>query len=264
VLLLLYRSCGQRTLLAWSGALLLLPFWLNLWRVAAFVPAAAASAPRPPVADVVSRAAHAYLGGGWYERFLQNFHDWSINNADGFFTVIIVLAWFLAGLFLWRSGFVESLLERKPLLNRICLWCLILSQGGLLLVYQVHQTWRPSPARLPALLLAATVVRVAATAAISIGYAAGITLFTLSGRLPRLRQGLQTVGRTALSNYMLQSIVGTAPHAGYGLGLYARVGALHAMLLSVLVFVLQMPLSAWYLTRLRTGPGRPAAAASLP
>ena len=273
-LLLLYRNCGQRALLGWAGALALLPFWLNLWLIAAFRPSAAASAPRTPVAELVARASNAYLQGSWTGRLRQSFHDWRVNNADGYFTVLIVLAWFLAGVFLWRSGFLQRLPERAGPLKRICLSCLVSGVAGLLLVYYVRQTWQPRARHFPALLLAAVFVRVAATAAVSIGYAAGIALFAGSGRLPRLNQGLQAVGRTALSNYLLQSLVGTSIHSGYGFGLYARVGALQAMGLSLAVFCLQMPLSAWYLSRWRTGPaewlwrrityGRPVSTPSAP
>lgn len=251
-LLLLFRNASQRALLAWAGTLVLLPFWFSVWRIARFSPAAPAA--DLPVAKIVARAARAYLNGSWADRLRQSFHDWTVNNADGYFTVLVVLAWFLAGVYLWRSGFLQKLEEHKQLLKRVCLGGLVLGTAGLLLVLWVRRTWRPSPAHFPALLLAAVLVRVAAASAISFGYAAGIALFALSGRLAWLNQGLQAVGRTALSNYLLQSLAGTTLHSGYGFALYARVGALHAMLMSMAVFALQMPLSAWYLARWRTGP----------
>lgn len=268
--LLAFRSCGRRGLLTAAGALLLLPFWLTLWRIATFTPAARPpAAPHDAVAEVVSRAARAYLHGSWTERLCQNFHDWTINNDGGYFTALVVLAWFLAGVWLWRSGFVLQLRERAALLARVALWCLPLGIAALLVVFQIRQAFQPRAGHLPVLLLATVLVRVVATAAISVGYAASLALLTLSGRLSRLERGLQAVGRTALSNYLLQSLVGTFVHYGYGLGLYASLGAARALLLSVAVFGLQIPLSLWYLSRHRTGPvewlwrrisyGRPAA-----
>ncbi|MFN8095232.1 MAG: DUF418 domain-containing protein [Vicinamibacteria bacterium] len=272
-LLWLFRGCGRRALLAWAGALLLLPFWLTLWRIATFsASAGSGSSPRPLVDDVVARAAHAYLHGSWRERLGQNFHDWTVNNADGYFTVLVVLAWFLAGVWLWRSGFVSRLRERASLLKRVAGWCLTLGVAALLLVFHVRQSLHPRPDHLPELLIVAALVRVAATAAVSVGYAAGIAHLAASGRLPRLERGLEAVGRTALSNYLLQSLVGTFVHYGHGLGLYSKVGAAAGMALSLAVFSLQVPLSLWYLSRRRTGPvewlwrlmsyGRPAEVAA--
>jgi uncharacterized protein len=254
-LLWLFRGCGRRALLAWASALLLLPFWLTLWRIATFsTSAGSSSAPHPRVDDVVARAAQAYLRGSWRERLGQNFHDWTVNNADGYFTVLVVLAWFLAGLWLWRSGFVHRLPERASLLKRIAGWCLTLGVAALLLVIYVRQSLHLRPDHLPAVLLAAVLVRVCATVAISVGYASAIALLTLSGRLPRLERGLEAVGRTALSNYLLQSLVGTFAHQGHGLGLYGKVGATAGAALSLVVFSLEIPLSLWYLSRRRAGP----------
>ncbi|MBI4889077.1 MAG: DUF418 domain-containing protein [Acidobacteria bacterium] len=58
----------------------------------------------------------------------------------------------------------------------------------------------------------------------------------------------------APSNYVLQIVIGTTIHYGYGLGLYGKVGAVQGFVLSVAVFAMQMPLSALYLARLPTGP----------
>lgn len=252
VLLLAFRNAGQRTLLASACTLLLLPFWLNLYRVATHAPRATAGSHGEPVSSIVGRAAHAYGQGGLAERFRQNFHDWTVNNADGYFTVLVVLAWFVAGVWLWRTGFVERLGDHRTLLRRVAAASLAGGIAVLLGVPHVRQAWQPSATHLPALLLATVASRVAATAAVSVGYAAGIALFALSGRAGRLSAGLEAVGRTALSNYLLQSLAGTTLH--YEFGLYARVGAFPSLLLSMLAFALQMPLSAWYLARYRSGP----------
>lgn len=65
---------------------------------------------------------------------------------------------------------------------------------------------------------------------------------------------LAPVGRMALSNYLFQSLVGALLFTGYGLGLYGRVGAALGVLLSLVIFAVQIPLSAWWLRRFRFGP----------
>lgn len=253
VLLLLFRNCRQRTLLVWAGILALLPLWLSFYRIATFAPPARAAA-GASVDSVVARASRAYLHGSWPDRLRQTFHDWLVNNADAYFVVLLVLAWFLAGVFLWRSGFLHRLREHAPLLKRVCFWGLLYGIGGSLLALHVRQTWQPRPYHLPGLLVLNQLLRLSAGAALSLAYAAAIALFTLSTACPGLQRGLQAVGRTALSNYILQSIVGTTIHYGYGLALYGTVGALEAFLLSLTVFAGQMTLSAWYLSHWPVGP----------
>jgi len=65
---------------------------------------------------------------------------------------------------------------------------------------------------------------------------------------------LGAVGRMGLTNYLLQSTVGTLLYYGYGLGLQLKLGNLSGLVLGVAVFALQVPLSVWWLRRFQFGP----------
>jgi uncharacterized protein len=65
---------------------------------------------------------------------------------------------------------------------------------------------------------------------------------------------LAAVGRSALSNYLLQSVIGTMIFYSYGLGLYGRVGPALGVGLSVVIFLVQVPVSVWWLRRFQFGP----------
>jgi uncharacterized protein len=66
---------------------------------------------------------------------------------------------------------------------------------------------------------------------------------------------LAAVGRMALTNYLLQSVVCTAIFNGYGwVGLYGQLSTFAGLLLSFALFFLQIPLSNWWLERFRFGP----------
>ena len=65
---------------------------------------------------------------------------------------------------------------------------------------------------------------------------------------------LAPVGRMALSNYLAQSIVFTLLAYSYGLAWYGRVPPGAAVLLGCGVYVVQVPLSRWWLLRHRFGP----------
>ncbi|MEO1201451.1 MAG: DUF418 domain-containing protein [Pseudomonadota bacterium] len=83
----------------------------------------------------------------------------------------------------------------------------------------------------------------------------GVVLAALRrGWLPRFKARLAAVGRMALSNYLLQSLVMTTIFYGYGLGLYAEVGRTGQMLFVAGLGALQLWVSALWLKGFRFGP----------
>jgi uncharacterized membrane protein YeiB len=86
----------------------------------------------------------------------------------------------------------------------------------------------------------------------SVGYIAAIVLL-LHGRWRGLLARLAPVGRMALSNYILQSLLGTLFFYGYGLGHWGMPRA-QQLLYVLAVFALQVLLSRWWLSRFRFGP----------
>jgi len=86
----------------------------------------------------------------------------------------------------------------------------------------------------------------------ALSYACGGALLLRDRRA--ITRAFANVGRLALSNYLLQSLVMTTLALGYGLGLYGRVGYATAIALALLVYLAQVALSAAYLRRFRFGP----------
>ena len=85
-----------------------------------------------------------------------------------------------------------------------------------------------------------------------LGYiAVGVVLF--HGRCRGWLARLAPVGRMALSNYILQSVLGTFFFYGYGLGHWGMPRA-QQLLYVLVVFALQLLLSRWWLARFRFGP----------
>jgi len=61
-------------------------------------------------------------------------------------------------------------------------------------------------------------------------------------------------GRMSLSNYIMQSVIGSFVYYGYGLGLYKYTGATYCVLIGLLLAVMQGYFSAWWLRYHRKGP----------
>jgi uncharacterized protein len=83
----------------------------------------------------------------------------------------------------------------------------------------------------------------------------GLVLWLLGkGKPAGLFTRFGAVGRMALSNYLLQSLVLTAIFYGYGLSLYGEVPRLAQMLFVLGLIGFQLVLSPWWLARFRFGP----------
>jgi uncharacterized protein len=61
-------------------------------------------------------------------------------------------------------------------------------------------------------------------------------------------------GRTALTNYVLQSVIGTYVFYGWGLNYLGEMRSSYAFLLSIAVVAVQMVLSNWWLREFKYGP----------
>lgn len=70
----------------------------------------------------------------------------------------------------------------------------------------------------------------------------------------RVLQVLAPVGQMALTNYLLGSILCTLIFYGHGLGLFGQVGSALGLVLTVVIFLLLIPFSHWWMKRFRYGP----------
>lgn len=81
-----------------------------------------------------------------------------------------------------------------------------------------------------------------------------LLLLTKSERWMQRLGFFRWVGRMPLTNYLMQSVVGTVVYYHYGLGLLNSIGFLPGLALTLAVFALQIPLSWWWLQRFQFGP----------
>ena len=89
---------------------------------------------------------------------------------------------------------------------------------------------------------------------LTLGHVAVMMLIYQSGAAIGLTRRLAAVGRMALSNYLMQSLICTTIFYGYGFGLYARVGRTGLALIVLAIWAFQLWLSPVWLARFRYGP----------
>ena len=85
-------------------------------------------------------------------------------------------------------------------------------------------------------------------------YIAGIMLWCRHRPEGLLTSGFSAVGRTAFSNYLLQTVLATTIFYGHGLGLFATVTRVEQLAVVLLIWAIQVPLSMLWLRHFRFGP----------
>ncbi len=160
---------------------------------------------------------------------------------------------FLLGLYVGRRRILENASANLPFIRRAMWWGLLVGIVGLAasaaLMAPFTGSWASRLTRGGSILS-----RNVGAASLTIGYASAFTVLLQRPAWLRRLAPLGAVGRTALTNYVLQSIVITTVMYDYGLGLYGRVTPLAGVGLAAVVFAAQILLSGWWLKRFRFGP----------
>ena len=82
----------------------------------------------------------------------------------------------------------------------------------------------------------------------------GFTLLYQSRALHKTLDVLSPFGRMSMSNYIMQSIIGSFIYYGFGLGLYKYTGATYCLFIGVVLAVLQGIFSTYWMKHHRQGP----------
>src|SRR5262249_55077961 len=147
---------------------------------------------------------------------------------------------FLLGLFVWRTGIITRLDDFRPLIKRICVICLplgVVLNTMLVLAPMVIK----SPAGLPLISKIMGILVWPILLTLSVGYASAVALLLQSNVWQQRLAPFAFVGRMALTNYILQSIVCTLFF--YTTGLYGRMGPALDLIPSVVLYSAQVAFS---------------------
>ena len=252
-LLMLFRQRRNKTLLVWAViAFSIMPILMT----AGFL-ASQAGMKMPgmtPSAAAIQKAADVYANGTWAEIQSHRAMD-AVKYNWGFFPVMAwhILWLFLAGVLAWRKRIFHPTPETLPR-YRIAMWCgLAIGVAGNLTLAIAHWVYHVPMMPKSWAQFALMPVQVVSVPALSVGY---ICLVIVVCHDPAWRARLHrfaAVGRTALTNYLLQSVVGTLLFYSYGLGFFGAGPAI-LLPLTVVIFVGQLYASSWWIARYRFGP----------
>lgn len=262
VLLLLFRNTPVSSLWKWGLALYVVPvvlLWLSVGALAAaqLDPTTAAGVTKELAEGSRElREGHAaaeivYRDGGYLQVVRQRLQDSLMQYGWMPMLVPAIVGMFLLGAWFIRSGVMRAPQAHAALFRRLLL---LGGPLGTVLVVLAMQYIEGADMTVPTPALAiGTTWMTLGSLLLCLAYTSALVLLT-HGPLPALRDWLGPVGRMALSNYLLQSLVFSTLFYGYGFGLWGQVARAPQVLLVLVVFVGQVLLSRWWLTRFRYGP----------
>lgn len=258
--LLLFRNSTDRTLLTGALVLLALPVVQYGLILAYSLRTAPAAAAPDPEAEVSRQAffqglINAFATGTYGEVLDANVGILLYGRyPDLIFTgrFFKVLAMFLIGFYAGRKMIFQNLSEHLPLIRRVAVWGLVLGLIGNLALALLTQT--EAYYSLQPLGILQSLAYAVGVPALCLFYVAGISLLYLQPAWRRRLALFAPVGRMALTNYLLHTVVCLLIFYSFGLGYLGQVGVAGGTLLAIGIYSLQIPLSMLWLRYFRYGP----------
>jgi uncharacterized protein len=208
---------------------------------------------------IVSSGAEPYLAESMLIPKAQTFLDMAILNlTSGKIGVLLwsfetgrlfqIPALFLLGIYLGRRGRLVNNYVNRKLWSRVLLASLALSIPLIALKTQlpalINDTTRIVPVK-------ALVTSWSNISFMFVLLSSFILLFQHAGAV---LGKLSILGKMSLTNYVMQSIIGTFVYYNYGLGLHDVAGATMSLIVGLALFGLQACFCSWWLKSHRQGP----------
>jgi uncharacterized protein len=167
---------------------------------------------------------------------------------------IQIFSTMIVGLILGRNHVFQNIREHLPLVRRVQWWALALGiVAGI--VFGVWEATVTDPARPTVFRLISNVCYYIARLSITAFYVTTIIRAVCNDWWRPKLMPIAMAGRMPLTNYLMQTLIATFLFYGWGLGLWGKVGPAVDILLAVAIyFLIQVPLSYFWLGRFSMGP----------
>jgi uncharacterized protein len=258
LLLLLIRGWSDRTIVGAIGMCLLYPSFVSALRL---LTRSSEDVERLVAVEQAHEASNnaAFGAGSFLDAAVESTRETILFYTDPtalpftFWFYVTIATTMLLGLLAGRHQWIQRANEHLPLVRRVQWWSLLAGVGcGVVVAIGnvVTEPFTPSPLKI----LTSTCYAVARVS-LMMFYVATIVRLAANERWRRRLRPIAAAGRMPLTNYLLQSVIGTFIFYGWGLGLWGQVGyALQLALAFAVFFLLQVPLSVWWFRHFSYGP----------
>lgn len=257
----LFRKCSNRTLITWAVVLILCPILIDIIKVATGWSAFPVFIPLAMPTDIEN----GITEDNWRTLLFNEdsgFKEWGIMQDTGYiyrYADLIesnrffkVLGIFILGLYVGRNRIYSNLGQYKPLLKKVRKWGFIIGLPFSIAMgifegddHYVPMHWEG---------LFDTVSYAFGVVPLSLAYTATIALlWNRKNNNSRLRY-FAPAGRMALTNYILQTVVGSFLFYAAGFGLGQEFGLVYVFLIALAIYIFQILYSTLWLKYFQYGP----------
>lgn len=252
ILVFLLRNLSLKWLWAIGSLMVLASFWETALR---FISPAEISEDyllwwNPSLEDqAFAKAAHE---GSWLDEFPARasvaFERQTIDWL--YFTLWRVGGLMVLGMAMMKNGFLAGKMDKKVYRKTALLFGL----PGLVLSFWGAFTFMAKDYDLAFFMEELTLSFWLGSLLLAFGYISLVILWAKSSWFKGLKKRFAELGRLSLTNYLMQSVIGTLLFFGYGLGWYGEVSRVGLVGIALAVWSLQFTFSWWWLQRYRFGP----------
>jgi len=256
--LLLFRKASNERLLKWVTVLIAIPIiWYLLVYILfrAFFPVEALAQFQTAQMDFWNTAVRQ-ASQGTYTEIVSGFN---LNYIIGRYLGLIfdmrlpkILAMFLIGVYAYRKGIFQNLAGHAQFVRRVMMWGLSIGLVGNFVFAAVagkEAVMPPTAAGIVGVILYSFSVP-----ALALGIAALVATVWPTSFGQQVLKVFSPVGRMALTNYLIQTIICVFIFYGYGFGLFGIIGAGTATLIAFTILGFQILISYLWLKYFRYGP----------
>lgn len=166
----------------------------------------------------------------------------------------LTFAFFLLGLLVGRIQFFRHFMERRAFTMTVMWWSLGILVGALGLAIMVFMQMGPEVKFDSWLsMLGLTAIDLANIGMTGLILTAFVFMYR-KARGAKILSKFAPYGRMALTNYVLQTLIGTYILYGWGLGYIGQLRNIYTLLIALFIIWLQMLISKWWLKRYHYGP----------
>ncbi len=263
-LLILFRKSSDKKIIKWIIVLALIPTILTSLIAIAIslfsqIPEAKGQIESvlqeslDALTELTERAGLIYSTGSFSEIVSIRIEEYfTLFSGSLFFFAPIILAVFLIGFLVARNGIFANYKNNKPLFKKTFWWGLII--GLITNTLYIISFQHANPIAPDSWSILSTSMHTLGGISLGLCYVSGITLLFIKGKARFLERNFIPIGRMALTNYLMQSIIAVILFHSYGFGLFGKVEVWQGILLTIGIYATQIIFSRWWLQHFLFGP----------
>jgi len=254
-LLPLFFNRKPKTLLIWVASIftgLLFLTALSKMENEIVIDAVVDDSMRSEMEDRIASAFHAYGHGTFAEIMAQRASDTLYGYSTLFATTFMIFPLFLLGLYTGKRAIFQNIEANLTLIKQTWKWGFVIGLTLSIVKYMCKNLMAGDPNSFYSVFYHGA--RLLGNIGLCLFFMASIVLLHQNRKWQLKFKPLAYMGRMALSNYLFQSIVCTTIFYSYGLGLYGKVGTALGLVLSIVIFSVQIFISKYWFKHYQFGP----------